>query len=55
MIVTPKELSQQAVRFYYRYGEELESIRQLLHIQLDRLALACTLENRLPRKAIKGC
>ncbi|MCF8056198.1 MAG: hypothetical protein K9K37_06130 [Desulfocapsa sp.] len=53
MAKTPKELSRRAVRFYSRYGEELESIRQLLHIQLDKLALACTLENRLPRKAIK--
>ncbi|OEU56591.1 MAG: hypothetical protein BA862_03165 [Desulfobulbaceae bacterium S3730MH12] len=53
MAMTPKELSQRVVRFYHRYGEELESIRQLLHIQLDRLALACTLENCLPRKAIK--
>ena len=53
MAMTPKELSQRAVRFYHRYGEELESIRQLLHIQLDKLALACTLENRLPRKAIR--
>lgn len=53
MAMTPEELSQRAVRFYHRYGEELESIRQLLHIQLDKLALACTLENRLPRKAIR--
>lgn len=53
MAMTPKELSRRAVSFYHRYGEELESIRQLLHIQLDKLALACTLENQLPRKAIK--
>jgi len=53
MTMTPKQLSQRAVRFYHRYGEELESIRQLLHIQLDKLALAYTLENRLPRKAIR--
>ena len=53
MAMTPEELSQRAVRFYHRYGEELESIRKLLHIQLDKLALACTLENRLPRKAIR--
>ena len=53
MAMTSKTLSQRAVRFYHRYGEELESIRQLLHIQLEKLALACTLENRLPRKAIK--
>lgn len=51
--MTSKELSQRVVRFYHRYGEELESIRLLLHIQLDKLALACTLENRLPRKAIR--
>ena len=49
----PEELSQRAVRFYSRYGEELESIRQLLHIQLDQLALAATLESGLPRKAIR--
>jgi putative GTP pyrophosphokinase len=53
MAMTPKDLSQRAVRFYHRYGEELESIRQLLHIQLDQLAHACTLENGLPRKAIR--
>jgi len=53
MAMTSNELSRRAVRFYHRYGEELESIRQLLHIQLDKLALACTLENRLPRKAIR--
>lgn len=53
MAMTSKTLSQRAVRFYHRYGEELESIRQLLHIQLEKLALACTLENRLPRKAVK--
>ena len=51
--MTPEKLSQRAVRFYHRYGEELESIRQLLHIQLDKLALAYTLENGLPRKAIR--
>lgn len=49
----PEELSQRAARFYSRYGDELESIRQLLHIQLDNLALAATLENGLPRKAIR--
>ena len=53
MTMTPKELSRRTINFYHRYGEELESIRQLLHIQLDKLALACTLGNRLPRKAIK--
>lgn len=53
MAMPPNRLSQRAVRFYHRYGEELESIRQLLHIQLNQLALACTLENGLPRQAIR--
>lgn len=49
----PEELYSRAVRFYNRYGEELDALRQLLHIQLDQLALAATLEHGLPRKAIK--
>jgi hypothetical protein len=53
MAKSPEELSKKAARFYHRYGEELESIRKLLHIQLEKLALACSLENRLPRKAIR--
>lgn len=32
MAMTPKGLSQRAVRSYHRYGEELDWIRQLLHI-----------------------
>jgi len=51
--MTPEELTRRAVRFYNRYGQELESIRQLLHIQLNQLALAYTLENRLPRNAVR--
>jgi len=49
----PEDLTQRAVRFYNRYEQELESIRQLLHIQLNQLALAYTLENRLPRNSIR--
>lgn len=51
--MTQQILTQRAVRFYDRYGSELESIRKLLHIQLDQLALAYTLENGLPRKAVQ--
>ena len=51
--MTEQILTQRAVRFYDRYGWELESIRKLLHIQLDQLALAYTLENGLPRKAVQ--
>lgn len=53
MVMTPKELSKRVVYFYHQYGEELEPIRQLLHIQLDQLADACIVEYGLPRKAIK--
>jgi putative GTP pyrophosphokinase len=51
--MTQQILMQRAVRFYDRYGWELESIRKLLHIQLDQLALAYTLENGLPRNAVQ--
>jgi putative GTP pyrophosphokinase len=51
--MTQQILTQRAVRFYDRYGWELESIRKLLHIQLDQLTLAYTLENGLPRKAVQ--
>jgi putative GTP pyrophosphokinase len=45
-------LAQRAIRFFNRYGDELESISQLLKIRLEQLALAYTLENDLPREAI---
>ena len=51
--MTPEELTRRAVRFYNRYEFELESIRQLLHIQLNQLILAYVLEKRLPRNAIR--
>lgn len=51
--MNPEELTRRAVRFYNRYEPELESIRQLLHIQLNQLILAYVLENRLPRNAIR--
>jgi putative GTP pyrophosphokinase len=46
-------LTQRAIRFFNRYGDELDSIRQLVKIRLDQLALAYTLENDLPREAIE--
>jgi len=45
-------LTERAIRFFDCYGEELESISQLLKIRLDQLALAYTAENKLPRKAV---
>jgi len=46
-------LTQRAMRFFNRYGEDVDSIRQLLEIRLNQLALAYTLENRLPRQAVQ--
>jgi len=45
-------LTERAVRFFDCYGDELESISQLLKIRLDQLASAYTLENKLPREAV---
>jgi len=45
-------LTERTIRFYDSYGDELESISQLLKIRLDQLASAYTVENELPREAI---
>ena len=45
-------LTERAIRFFDYFGEELESISQLLKIRLDQLASAYTVENKLPRKAV---
>ena len=45
-------LTERAVRFFNIYGDELESISQILKIRLRGLASAYTAENKLPREAI---
>jgi putative GTP pyrophosphokinase len=45
-------LTDRAIRFYDLYGDELESISQVLKIRLEGLASAYTVENKLPRKAV---
>jgi len=50
--LTTDELKERAIRFYSRYGEEIESIKDLLEIKLKQLALAYTIENKLPTEAI---
>jgi putative GTP pyrophosphokinase len=45
-------LTERAIRFFDCYGDELESISQVLKIRLGRLASAYTSENELPRKAV---
>jgi putative GTP pyrophosphokinase len=50
--LSPQELQERVRRFYGRYGEELEQIKELLAIKLRQLSLAYTLNNRLPKEAI---
>jgi putative GTP pyrophosphokinase len=50
--MTPDELRARAIRFYARYGQEIEQVKDLLAIQLRQLALAYTINNGLPREAI---
>jgi putative GTP pyrophosphokinase len=45
-------LTERAIRFFDCYGDELESICQLLKIRLDQLASAYTAENELPHEAV---
>jgi len=51
--LTPEELKQRAVRFYGRYGNDLEQIKQILEIRLKQLALAYTINQKLPPEAIE--
>ncbi len=45
-------LTGRAIRFFDFYGDELESISQVLKIRLGGLASAYTAENKLPREAV---
>jgi len=45
-------LTERAIRFFDLYGDELESISQVLKIRLSGLASAYTVENKLPREAV---
>jgi putative GTP pyrophosphokinase len=51
-MTTPEELTSRTVRFYDRYGSELEQVKDLLAIKLRQLALAYTINNRLPPEAV---
>ncbi len=51
--LTPDELRARAVRFYDRYGRDLEQIKSLLQIRLEQLALAHTINQKLPPEAIR--
>lgn len=45
-------LTERAISFLDLYGDELESISQVLKIRLGGLASAYTVENKLPRKSV---
>ncbi len=45
-------LTARAIRFFNLYGDELESISQILKIRLGGLATAYTAENKLLREAV---
>jgi len=47
-ILTPQELTQRAIRFFDRYGKDLEQIKDLLEIRLKQLDVTATY--RLMRK-----
>jgi len=50
--LTKAELKERIIRFYSRYGEEVEQIKTLLEIKLKQICLAYTLENKLPTEAL---
>ncbi|MCP3020386.1 GTP pyrophosphokinase [Cupriavidus basilensis] len=51
--LSPDELRTRVHRFYARYGKEVEQIAELLQIRLKQLALAYTLNNKLPAEAVR--
>jgi putative GTP pyrophosphokinase len=51
-LLTSEQLKERAIRFFDRYGKDLEQIRQLLNIRLIQLALAYTIANNLPYEAV---
>ena len=51
-ILSPDELTQRAIRFFDRYGKDLEQIKDLLEIRLKQLALAYTINQKLPPEAV---
>lgn len=51
--LTPDELKDRAIRFYSRYGKELEQVAELLEIKLKQLSLAYTINHKLPQEAVR--
>ena len=51
-MLTKDELKERAIRFYSRYGKEVEQIKDLLEIKLKQICLAYTIQNNLPPEAL---
>src|SRR5688572_3147192 len=51
--LTPEELKGRAIRFFDRYGKDLEHIKSLLLIRLEQVALAYTIDHKLPPEAVR--
>ncbi|MCK4922136.1 MAG: hypothetical protein KAS71_13885 [Bacteroidales bacterium] len=50
--LTENELKERLVKFYSRYGDEVEQIKGLLEIKLKQICLAYTIQNKLPQEAL---
>ena len=48
-----KILTEKAIRFFDTHATEIDTIRQLLDIKLNQIALAYTLKNNIPRESVK--
>ena len=52
-LLSHEELKSRIIRFYSRYGKEIEQIKDLLEIKLRQTSLAYTIQNNLPPEAIQ--
>src|SRR5437870_1372108 len=50
---TSAEIRGRVERFYARYGSEIDQIAELLAIKLRQIALAYTIEHKLPKEAVR--
>lgn len=48
-----KILTEKAIRFFDTHSTEIDTIRQLLDIKLNQIALAYTIKNNIPRESVK--
>ena len=46
-------LTEKAIHFFDDYSTEIDTIRQLLDIKLNQIALAYTQKNNIPKESVK--